>query len=220
MKVEEEIESFLAMQQRSATGLRLEQLHKDLTGTRKLLEAVLWPVFRSFEHMILEYEIVSDNGMKIYVDVFYEPLAIAFESEGFVAHAENITRDRFSFERMRVRSLAAYGYKYFPFTWDEMDKKANACRRAVFELLGCHSVPSDSMYASLSVYEREVIRTALRLNEPFRLSQVSDCLHIGPEPSRKVLRSLMEKKLIRPLLDNRRRHHLYVLESAARGCLI
>ncbi len=33
MKVEKKIESFIAMQRRSATGLRLEQLHTDLTGT-------------------------------------------------------------------------------------------------------------------------------------------------------------------------------------------
>lgn len=111
----------------------MEQLQKDLTGEKKLLGTILWPVLKSFEGLTLEYELVSISGMRIFIDVFYEPLWLAFESEGFVAHAENITRDRFAFERMRIRTIASYGYKYVPFAWDEMDKRPEACRRSVYE---------------------------------------------------------------------------------------
>ena len=57
---------------------------------------------------------VSLSGVRMFIDAFYEPLEIAFESEGFVAHAEKITRDRFNFERVRVRTMALYGYNMFP----------------------------------------------------------------------------------------------------------
>ncbi|MCD9023040.1 hypothetical protein [Cohnella silvisoli] len=34
---------------------------------------------------------VEYERSQVYIDVYYEPLAIAFECEGFVVHAEKIT---------------------------------------------------------------------------------------------------------------------------------
>ena len=109
---EDDYSRFLDEQRASASGQRLENLQKDLIGEKKRIKEVLWPVLKSFDGLSMEHELVSTTGVKIYVDVFYEPLGIAFESEGFVVHAENITRNRFLFERMRIRTLAMYGYKY------------------------------------------------------------------------------------------------------------
>lgn len=70
-------------QRRHAAGMRLEQLKKHSAGEKKLLETVVWPVLKSFEGVILEHEIISLTGVKIYIDAFYEPLGFAFESDGF-----------------------------------------------------------------------------------------------------------------------------------------
>jgi hypothetical protein len=113
---EKEFNEFLETQRKSANGLRLEQLQKDLTGEKKLIKEVLYPVFQSFEGLVMESELISSAGVRIFIDVLYEPLGFAFESEGFGAHAENITRDRFTFERMRIRTMVMHGYKYLPFT--------------------------------------------------------------------------------------------------------
>jgi hypothetical protein len=195
-------------------------LYKDLTGTKKLLEVVLWPVLKSFDGLTLEFEVVSASGVRIFIDVFYAPLEFAFESEGFVAHSDNITRDRFSFERMRVRTMAICRYLYIPFTWDELDKKAESCRRAFYELLGRYTKLTGGSYSEFSLFEREVIRYALQLNRPIRLGDACHCLQSGPEFSRRVLRNLMEKKLLKPIAGNTHRHHTYVLEDIAREYLI
>lgn len=208
---EEAFGRFLEEQRSSASGQRLERLHKDLTGEKKMLGEVVWPVLRSFEGITLEYEIISLTGVKIYIDAFYEPLRWALESEGFVPHAQNITRDRFDFERMRVRTIAMYGYTYIPFSWDELDKKPEACRRAVYELLGRHSTEGSA--PGLSVYEREVLRYAMRLNRPLRPADVRDCLRLGTTASRQVLRNLMEKKLIHPATGTTHRHHQYIMDK-------
>lgn len=134
--LDREFDAYVEQQKRSATGQRLEMLSRDLTGTRKLLEAVLLPTLGSLDGIILEYEMVSTTGVRIYIDVFYPPLFAAFECDGFVAHGENLTRDRFSFEKMRVRTIALQGFRYLPFSYDELDKKPEACCRAVYELLG------------------------------------------------------------------------------------
>jgi hypothetical protein len=215
LSIRQEADKFVEEQRRTARGQRLEQLKKDLTAERKMLQTVIWPVFKSFDDMIMEYEIVSTSGVKIYIDVFYEPLGLAFESEGFVAHAENISRERFSFERMRVRTMALHGYKYIPFSWDELDKKPELCRRALYELLGRYSGTNGKAYQELTVYERELLRFAQRLGRPFRLDDVSNCLQLGNVACRKVLRKLMEKKLIKPIGKGEMRHHEYILEDRA-----
>jgi len=168
----------------------------------------------------MEHELVSTAGVKMYIDVVLEPFRFAFECDGFVAHAENVTRERFAFERMRVRTMAMYGYKYIPFSWDEMDKRPEACRRTVYELLGRYSASMGTHYLALSVYERETLRCALRLNRPLRLADMNECLQLGPEASRRVLRKLMDKQLIRPMGKGSQRHHEYVVERNAADYLL
>ncbi len=92
MSFEEEFEKFLNAQNQQASGQRAELLNREMTGERKMFEKVLWPVFQTFQGFVLEYEIVFGSGIKGYVDAFYEPLGLVFESEGYLVHAGEITR--------------------------------------------------------------------------------------------------------------------------------
>jgi len=206
---------FLQREMKHAGPRRLERLKSDLVGERKMFREVLWPVFGSFEHFSLEHELKSLSGVTIYVDAVYHPLRLAFESEGFVPHAENITRERFSFERMRIRTLSLYGYKYIPFSWDELDKNAEACRQFVYSLLGRFTGEDDPSLKQLSVYEREVLRYANRLQRPIGLEDAQKCLGLSAPTVRKVLRGLMEKKLIRPTGRGIRKIRRYELDERA-----
>jgi hypothetical protein len=217
---ENEWRKFLEDQRSKAMGTRLERLKKDLTGEKKMLEAAIWPVLKSFDDLILEYEISSLSGVRMYVDVFYVPIGIAFESEGFVVHAENITRERFDFERIRVRTMMMNNYKYIPFSWDELDKKPDVCRRTVYELLGRYSATKGNAYDELTVYEREVLRYASRLNRTFRSSDISYCLQVKEDTCRKVLRILMQKKLIKSIGTGKHRFHEYTLDAKASDYLL
>lgn len=217
---EREWKSFLERERKSAEGRRLERLNGNLVGERKMFESVLWPAFRSFEGFGLEYEIKSTTGVNIYVDAVYHPLKLAFESEGFVPHAENITRDRFSFERMRIRTLGLYGFKYIPFSWDELDKQADACIRFVHGLLGKYSGSDDPVLRELSVFEREMVRYALRTNRPFGMRDACLCLGLEKDTARKVLRRLTEKHLIRPLGKGRQKVRAYVLDERASAFIL
>jgi hypothetical protein len=213
---EDEFNKFMEAQRKSASGLRLEQLHKNLTGEKKLIKEVLYPVLQSFDGLVMESELVSLSGVKIFIDVLYKPLGFAFESEGFGAHAENITRDRFDFERMRVRTMVAHSYKYIPFSWDELDIKPDACRRSVFELLGRFSSTAGIVHEELTIFEREILRYAFRLNRPLRLDDACYCLQMRPQATRQVLLKLIEKKLISPLNKGTLRFHEYVIEEKAK----
>ncbi|MCD9021192.1 hypothetical protein [Cohnella silvisoli] len=210
-----EYTKLLEEQKRQATGMRLEMLLKQGEGERKLCEEILTPTLKTLKGIVLEKEIITLTGVKAYIDAYYEPLRFGFEGEGFVAHAENITRPRFDFERQKIRSMVALGIKYVPFSWDDMDKKPDMCRRTVFELLGRFSGNMGVSYREVSLYEREVIRYALWLDRPIRMSDVRECLQKGPETCRGVLREMVDKRLLKPLHDGLMRNHEYVLEEDA-----
>jgi hypothetical protein len=200
--VEREYNKLLEAQMRHATGMRLEQFKKQGEGERKLLIDIFWPVRKTFEGIILENGIVTLTGVKAYIDAYDGSFRFGFEGEGFVPHAENITRSRFDFEKQKVRSMAAHGIKYIPFTWDDMDKKPDMCRRAMYELYGRYGGNAGAAaYQQVSLYEREVIRYALWLGRPFKMSN---------DFSSRTLRKLIDKKLISPMNVNAKRHHEYV----------
>ncbi|WP_239615926.1 hypothetical protein [Cohnella mopanensis] len=213
---DKQFEEYFNEQKRTANGRRLEMLSKNLSGEMQLLKEVLWPVIGSFEGIEMEYEMVSLTGVRIYGDFFYKPIQAIIESEGFVVHAEMITRDRFDFEKMRIRTFAQHDYPFIPFTRDDVDKKPEVCRRTLYGILGKHGGIGKKDQYVLPVYERELIRYALRLNRPFGLTDVGYCLQLGKTSSLILLRQMREKNLIRPLSDERVRVHFYELEDKAK----
>lgn len=100
----EEYEALYRKQLDEARGQRREMLERDLSATKKMLE-VIYPVIGSLASVVLEYEMVSLSGVRIFGDAFFPCIATVMEEENFITHAENITRKRFSFERARIRSV-------------------------------------------------------------------------------------------------------------------
>ncbi|WP_135553387.1 hypothetical protein [Paenibacillus cymbidii] len=212
-----EYEKLLERQKRTATGARLEQLNKQAEGERKLLTEIIWPVRHSFEGIVLEKEFITLTGVKAYIDAYEEIFHFGFEGEGYVSHAENITRPRFDFEKMRIRSMGALGILYVPFTFDEMDKKPDLCQRTLYELYGKFGggFASPRNPPVLTPYEKEVIRYSLWLARPIRLSDACECLLLGKDASRNVMKSLVEKGLLRPTSQGLQRTHVYELTNQA-----
>ncbi|MEX1031316.1 MAG: hypothetical protein WDZ91_14915 [Paenibacillaceae bacterium] len=212
---EQEYEVFWKEQVNEAGGQRLEMLQRDLTGTKKLLDKVLLPVCGSFKGLILEYEMMSLSGAKIYGDVFHSVLRIVFEEDHFVTHAEKVTRDRFSFERARVRSVATLGYTYFPYSRDELEKKPDFCQRNLYEMIGrIGNVEGAGIY-HLPVYEREIVRCAMFHYQPFSLADVSEWLLLKRETCRKVIRDLELKGLVHAMGGGLTRCHEFKLTEKA-----
>lgn len=217
---EQAYERLLKEQRESATGRRLEMLNLDLTGTKKLLEAAVWPVLRSFDGIILEYEMPNPTGVTIYIDAFYAPISAALECEGFVAHAEKITRSRFDFEKTRVRMMGLRGIIHMPFCKDQLDKQPELCRQSLYELLGRYtSAGGSAAMEKLTPFEREVIRYGLHLNRPLRLDDVKYCLQCEYRRAHTVANNLIEKKLMKPVRESTKRIHEYLLLPEARDVL-
>ena len=205
-------EDFLKQQIREADGQRQEMLQRDLTGTRKLLE-VLWPVLGTFADLELEHEMMSLSGVKIYGDVFHRKWRIVFEEDHYITHAEKISRDRFSFERARARSMALLGYTYFPYSRDELEKQPEFCRQNLQQLLSL--LGASGRLRQLPVYEREVLRCAMSCNRPFRPADVGGWLQLKKDACRTVLQELESKGLIRRVGGSEKRRHAFLLTDQA-----
>ncbi|NQX61323.1 hypothetical protein [Paenibacillus qinlingensis] len=212
---EKEYEIFWNEQVRQAQGQRLDMLRRDLTGTKKLLEEVVLPVLGTVEGLELEFEMISLSGVKIYGDVCHPKLRIVFEEESFVTHAEKITRDRFSFERARARSVAMLGYTYFPYSRDQLEKKASFCQRNLYEWIGRFGNAQGAGMLELPVYEREVLRFALLCNKPFQLKEVSQWLQLKREACGKIVRKLEAKGFILPIGGGLARSHKFMFTEKA-----
>lgn len=215
MSFEREFEIFLQEQKQGAEGQRLAKLQEDLTGTKVLLETVVWPVFRTFEDLMLEYEVRTRTGSHIYVDVYHKRLRIAFEEEHFVTHAEKVSRARYDFERFRVRSVAVRGMIYFPYTRDELVKKPDLCRTDLFELVGMLGNREGSGLMELPVFEREVIRCAVMETGVFRPGDVARWLNVNLKTARNVIKQMEERKLLSRVGGSANRAYAYELSDLA-----
>ncbi len=215
VRCEEALSSLLEGQQKEASGQRLALLKKELSSEKKLLRSVVWPVLQSFEGISLEFEIIIENGVRLYIDAVYHPLRFALECEGYMFHAENITRERFDLEKKKVRAMQMQGYRYIPFTRDDLDKRPEQCRQYLATLIRQFSSCDDDAYFRLSVYEREMIRYAIRLNRPFKVADVCYCLQIGKTAGYQVIRKMMNNRLCVAVGTGVHRFHEFVLTPNA-----
>ncbi len=82
-------QKYLKEQKNEAEPRRLEMLERELIGTK----------------LEMEHRITNSSGVSLFIDVYHERLRLGFECEGFSAHAETITRERFTFEKSKVRTM-------------------------------------------------------------------------------------------------------------------
>lgn len=212
---EEQFLSFVNRQKKLATPRRLEMLQRDLSATKRLFKEILWPIFQSFDGFELEYELIGPGGVKIFVDVMYLPYGLAFECEGFSYHAETITRERFSFEKKRVRTMLLSSFVYVPFTWDEIDKSGDQCRNLVHELLNKFR-NTDVMLKTLTIYEREALRHALWLQKPVKMVDICVVLGKKRDFTYKVMKSLVGKGLLLATDPSSSRNHSFIVHDSAK----
>lgn len=212
---EAEFEKFVALQRKSASGQRLEMLNRDLYGTKKMLEVTVWPVLGTFEGVILEYPFVGPGGAKYYIDAYLVLFALGLESEGFVTHAETISRDRFAKNKKRIRICAKYGYTYFPFSSDELEKNPDECRRDFQEYLASRTITHGRAIEHLTVDERETLRFGMRLFRPLKLDDVKYCLQCGYHRASNVVQSLVAKKMLTPVGNGVLRIHQFEVTPLA-----
>jgi predicted transcriptional regulator len=156
---------------------------------------------------------VNSSGVKIYGDVGRPEILTIFEEDHYTTHAEKITRNRFSFERARARSVRLQGYIYFPYSREELETKPQFCQRDLYELIGRYGNVEGAGLLKLPVYEREVIRCALLRSKSFNLTDVSTWLQLKKERCTKVMQALVSKGLVISIGGGATRFHEFMISE-------
>lgn len=193
---------------------KLQQDGED-SPVKLLLRNVWWPLFGNLDYLYPEYEVVDFLGRTRFLDIAYRPLPLLYnlEVDGYGPHLKDISRRGFSDERRRDSCLEILGWNIIRFSFDDVKLNARDCQHILQHWLGRWKNVSgkERLVTSLSILEREIVKFALSTNSVVSLSDVTMLGNVCDKTARKLMRVLVGKGVFRPLIENRKRIHLYKL---------
>jgi len=197
-----------------AHGLFIEQHLNARTGERKgrlgrghnyaeklLLQNVWWPLFKSLDHLHPEYEIYDWNRKSQFLDFAFLPQTgerFGIECDGFQSHIKDMDREKFNYAVNRETFLTGMGWKMLHFSFDDVQQRPEVCRMLLQLVLAPHLARNSATPDILSG-EKEVLRFAWNLSKSIRPKDVEDHFHINFRTARKLLLSLTQKGLLKPV---------------------
>lgn len=182
------------------SGERLRRLREGHGHAEKLfLSSIWWPMFHQFTYLHPEYEIHDYKDGYRYLDFAYlQPhFRVAIEIDGFGPHWKNITPWQFDDHCQRQNHLVIDGWYIIRITYNQMKEHPRFCQQTIQQLFGRWLASSASLEA-LTVFEREIIRLAIRSITPITPKDVCFQLHIAAEYAQRLLRGLAIKQWLQP----------------------
>ncbi|WP_410511646.1 hypothetical protein PaeBR_16430 [Paenibacillus sp. BR2-3] len=202
MEFEEAHSLFIDHHSNARTGERRGRLLRGHNYAEKLLlQNVLWPLFGSLEHLHPEYEIYDWNRKSQFLDFAFLPpngCHFGIECDGFQSHIKDMDRERFSYAVNRETFLTGMGWKMIHFTFDDVQQRPEVCRMLLQLLLAPYLTRKEAIINILSE-EKEVLRYAWSLGRPIRPRDVTEHFDINFRTARKLLRTLGDKGLMKPV---------------------
>lgn len=212
---------FLEQHERKRSGERKGRLVRGHGYAEKLLlQNVWWPLFGNFHNLHPEYEIYDWNRKSQFLDFAFLPEFGQFglECDGFQSHIKDMDREKHSYAVNRDNFLTAMGWKMFHFTFDDVQKRPEICRMLLQMSLAPHLIRSSSS-TPINLKEREVLNLAWSLGRKIRPKDVQNHLNLNFRTARIRLHSLVEKKLLRPIVNGRDIRFYELAEGALESLL-
>lgn len=206
MGFEEEYQSFLNQHLQARDGERHRRL-KEGQGKAELmfLEKVWWPLFQHFNYLHPEYEVDDFKDGKRYLDFAYiRPGGrICFEIDGYGPHFKNASRWQFVDHLDRQNQLMIDGWMIIRFAYDQVVEQPRRCQQITQQMIG-KMLGNDSNQLPLSIMEKEIIRLALNKESVITPNDVSNLLDSSTKFARKILKEMVQKKLLHPAAGKQR----------------
>jgi len=206
-RFETEYNEWLAKHIRESRGERLRRLkHHHGFGEKLLLQQAWWPVVGNLDFLRPEYELIDAEGNHYFLDLAYvhSPKPTCLEADGFGSHARDA--DRFSFSRSldRQNEIALSSWNILRFSIDKLKENPFSCQQHIRRMLELWYTEEQSDFLALPLYEREIIRLAVRSLTPITVGMVCDCLEMGRTFANKQIDSLVEKEWLEPASGKQR----------------
>lgn len=193
MEFQSAYEEFIREITKQRRGPSAERL-KDGVGyaERSFLQNVWWPSFHHFEGLQPEYEITDFKDGFRYIDFAYiHPyFRIAIEVDGLGTHWQNISQEEFSEHLHRQNQLVIDGWYILRFSFLDLQERPRLCQQTIQQLLGRLTGEANSVFQTLRVIDREILRLAMASHRPITANDVAQYVHIGTDTATSHLRKL------------------------------
>ncbi|WP_342439756.1 hypothetical protein NSS79_13685 [Paenibacillus sp. FSL L8-0436] len=207
------------MEFEAAHRLFIEQHTSERSGERKgrlvrghnfaerlFLQNVWWPLFESLEHLHPEYEVYDWNRKSQFLDFAFLPQnggRFGIECDGFQSHVKDMDREKFSYSLNRDSFLTGMGWRMLHFSFDDVQQRPEVCRM-LLQLVLAPYLARKTLAADILSEEKEVLRLAWRIAKPLRPKDVCDHFQINYRTARRLLQSLSDKGLLKPVNSKQR----------------
>ncbi|MFC5531057.1 DNA-binding response regulator [Cohnella yongneupensis] len=198
-KFEKVYAEWLAGHKSEASGERLRRLTKKHGyGEKLLLEQAWWPVIGNLDHLYPEYEFINSEGGYYYIDLAYVrlPRPAALESDSFGSHARDIDRDKFSRDLDRQNDIVLADWNILRFSIDKLKENPIGCQNTLRRMLVIWYGAEHSNMEGLNVYQREIVRFAIRSGSAFSVEQACGLVGRKEKFVRKQLHELLEMDIL------------------------
>ncbi|UQZ36289.1 hypothetical protein C2I18_23850 [Paenibacillus sp. PK3_47] len=207
MEFEEAHRLFVAGHAGARSGERKGRLLRGHNFAEKLfLQNVWWPLFGALGDLHPEYEVYDWNRKSQFLDFAFLPpggARFGIECDGYQSHIKDMDREKFCYALNRDTFLTGLGWKMLHFSFDDIQQRPEVCRMLLQLVLAPYLARPAAAQQILSE-EKEVLRFAWRIGKPLRPKDVSDHFGINFRTSKRLLNSLCEKRLLKPVASNER----------------
>ncbi|MGM1047868.1 MAG: hypothetical protein ACQEXX_17235 [Bacillota bacterium] len=205
MNFEQAHQEFIDRHLASRAGERRGRLLRGHNYAEKLLlQNVWWPMFGNLDHLHPEYEIYDWNRKSQFLDFAFMPPFGRFgiECDGFQSHVKDMDRERFSYALNRDTFLTGMGWKMIHFSFDDVQNRPEVCRMLLQLVISPYLLRNKTV-SSISPVERDVLRLAWSMGKPLRPKDVIDRYQVNFRTARKWLQALVEKGLLRSIVQGK-----------------
>lgn len=204
---EKQYAAWLEKHKSEATGERLRRLVKRHGyGEKLLLQQAWWPVLGTLENLHPEYEIIGADGEHYFIDLAYlrSPGPTALESDSYSSHARDIDRDQFARALDRQNEIVLTGWNILRFSIDKLKEDPRACQNTIRRMLVCWYGEESQHMDGLNIYQRELVRTAIRSSSPISVADACQLLGKKERFTRETLHSLVTMNVFEAASGNER----------------
>lgn len=202
---EQSYAEFLEIHEKHRSGERKGRLVRGHGFAEKLLlQNVWWPLFGNFHNLHPEYEVYDWNRKSQFLDFAFLPEFGRFgiECDGFQSHIKDMDREKHSYAVNRDNFLTGMGWRMFHFTFDDVQRRPEICRMLLQLSLAPHLIRVDT-HKLINLKDREVLHLAWSLGRKIRPKDVQNHFKINFRTARHRLHTLVEKRLLRPVINGK-----------------
>jgi hypothetical protein len=207
MKFDEAHDAFIESHLQKRSGDRLYYLKKGHEHAEKqMLKLVWWVAFGNFDNLHPQYEVYDFKDGLRYLDFAFILgfIKICIEIDGYGPHWENMSREKFSDDRMRQNHLSLDGWIIIRFSYDQLIHNPRQCQQLLQQLIG--RLQGNRTIMNLNHYEQEVLRYGIKTNGVMAAHEIHEHLGISMKSARALLYSMADKKLLIPMGGPQRIH--------------